>query len=696
MPLDQYSPCPCGSGKKFKWCCQPIHVQITRAFQQDAEGQHDVALRTMDEIAAEHGGNPEVWGRKAQLLYQMDKVEDAASTLQKAFDLNPNYPFGHFLRGKFQHIEGNLAGALVQFRKAASLYDPEAKNFLAQIHALIADCELKLNRPVAARAALEIAHRLDPTIEDFRKGLEEIFGDKGRYPLSARREYSFQSPPATTPAQQKAIREKALASAGTGKLADIANAFAKLLTHNDQDAAAWYNLGLCRAWMGDSPGAIEALDRYVEVEGDAGKAAEAWALAEVLRCGQGMEDQADYVEQSAVLPLRDPQAFVQTLGELERDRQLVGVQVRQEEGVLTGLILEKVTALTPEMAAKSTPRLGAYLLMAGNIARLWNVNHEAWEKVVSDLRQRAAGSMAEPQISRGPAHFSEVLSEGLGFPMGAKDEDEAKERMSQVCARYLEETWIHRPLASLNRIPPIDAAGHKTLRKKLIGVVQFLEECKELSAIPYDFSRLRNKLGLADGSAPAATVSAGGAIDFGGLSAAELAAVPTDSLSDDQAEQAYQAALKLDARELAGQFARVLIQRPPRAERPDRYPWYGQLVQQALAGGDTDAALDFINEGEKADCEHNEGRRRNDYELRRAQIHAKRGDIDEAEKYFVDLIARAPSEMRYRSSAAEAMLGAKQGSRAARFAQEGLDQARKQNDRDSENHFKELLAAAQK
>ena len=693
MALDLYAPCPCGSGKKFKWCCQPIHVQITRAFQQDAEGQHDVALRTMDEIAAEHGGNPEVWGRKAQLLYQMDKVDEAENALQKAFDLNPNYPFGHLLRGNFRHAEGELAGALLQFRKAASLYHPEAKSILAQIHALIAECELKLNRPVAARAALEIAQRLEPTNEDYRKGLEQVFGDKGRFPLSARREYTFQSPPATTPAERRAIRDKALASAGTGKLADIANAFARLLKDNDQDAAAWYNLGLCRAWMGDNPGAIEALDRYVQQENDASKAADAWALAEVLRCGQGMEDHADYVEHSATLSLRDPQAFVQVLGELERDRQLVGVQVRQEEGVLTGLILEKVTALTPEMAAKTTPRLGAYLLLAGNVGRLWNVNRENWEKAVNDLRQRAAGTMTEPQFHQGPAHFSEVLSEGLGFPLGATDETEAKERMTQVCARYLEETWIHRPLLSLNRIPPIDAAGHGTLKKKLAGAIQFLEECKELSAIPYDFSRLRNKLGFGELPAPA---SDAGAIEFNVLSAAELAALQAESLTDDQAEQAYQAALKLDARELAGHFAQVLIKRPPRPERPDRFPWYVQLVQQAMAEGNTEAALDFTNEGEKADCEHNEGRRRNDYELRRAQIHARRGDIDQAQETFERLIARVPAEMRYRSSAAEAMLSARQGPRALRFAQEGLEQARKQNDRDSENHFKELLEAAQK
>ena len=119
-------------------------------------------------------------------------------------------------------------------------------------------------------------------------------------------------------------------------------------------------------------------------------------------------------------------------------------------------------------------------------------------------------------------------------------------------------------------------------------------------------------------------------------------------------------------------------------------------MQLALAEGDTERALDYLNEGEKADREQNEGRRRNDYELRRGQIHAKRGEPDAAQDVFERLIASAPSEMRFRSSAAEAMLGAKQGARALAFAEQGLAQARRQNDRDSEEHFRELVAAARK
>jgi tetratricopeptide (TPR) repeat protein len=693
MALDPYASCPCGSGKKFKWCCQPIHVQITKAFQLDAEGQHDSAMRIMDELTAEHSGNPEVWGRKAQLLYQLDKADEAETALQKALDLNPNYPFGHYLRGRFRHFEGEIPGALILFRKAADLYDPEARDVLSPIYAQIAECELTLNRPVAARAAVEMAVRFDPSNDNLRQSLEQVFGEKARFPVTARREHKYLGLPASATPQRRAAWEQALSAAANGKLGTAAAAFEQLVKTDDDDAAAWFNLGLTRAWQGDNHAAIEALDRYVSLEADVSRAAAAWALAEVLRCGQGLEDEADYVENAAIIPLRDPQAFVQVLAELEKDRQLVHVQVRQEEGVLTGLMLEKVAALTAELAARATPRLAANLLMAGNVVRISNVNRDAWEKVVQDLKQRGGQAVLEPQTMRAPAHFADVLSEGFHIPLGAADPNEAQERVREGFTRYVEETWIHRPLKSLNQIAPIDAVGHGTLAKKLAGAVQFLQECAELSAIPYDFDRVRRKLGLLEG-APAE--AAGGARDVTAMSAADLAALAPESLSDGEAEQAYQAALKLDARELAAKFAANLIARPARPERPDRYPWYGQLVQQALAQGDTDAALNYLNEGEQADCTQNEGRRRNDYELRRGQVHARRGEIDQAQDVFERLIARVPSELRFRGSAAEAMLSAKQKDRALRFAQAGLEQARKQNDRDSEEHFKELAAAAQK
>ncbi|MCX7702313.1 MAG: SEC-C metal-binding domain-containing protein, partial [Gemmataceae bacterium] len=57
--IDPYASCPCGSGKKFKWCCAGIHEQIEKALQQYRNGQQETALHTLDEVIKAHPRNPE-------------------------------------------------------------------------------------------------------------------------------------------------------------------------------------------------------------------------------------------------------------------------------------------------------------------------------------------------------------------------------------------------------------------------------------------------------------------------------------------------------------------------------------------------------------------------------------------------------------------------------------------------------------
>jgi tetratricopeptide (TPR) repeat protein len=697
MPLDLYAPCPCGSGKKFKWCCQPIHVQIDKAFRQDSEGQHEAALRLMDELTAEHASNPEAWGRKAQLLYQNARLEDAEAALQKAFDINPNYPFGHLLRGIFRQHEGEIAGALLLFRKAADLYDPEARDTLASVYSLIAESELQLNRPVAAHAALKAAQRLRPNA-DTDKMMQELFGDKSRLPGPARTDYTFQSPAASAAPAQRAAWDKALSGAATGRFPDAAAAFEPLVAENPNDTAAWYNLGLTRAWLGDNQRALEALDRYVGLEADESRAALAWALAEALRFGQGMEDQADYVEHSILYQIRDPQKLIDLLHVLQNERRLTAVQVSEEQGLISGVLLDQGGLVTAGAAGTSYPKLGAYLLvMGGELLRLWSTNTEALDRANQHLLQRAGPALSEPRSLRGPANFGNVFSDAMVFPTGVSDAAQAKKLIEDHIQRFFEETWLHRPLRSLNNVPPVDAAGSPLSRKKLLGVVEFLQACGKIAALTYDFDRLRRKLGIASGgdaTIPARPAAEQASVDA--MAASELAALEVGSLTDEQVDRAYRAAMKLDAQELATRFAKSLVSRPASAGGTDRYPVYNYLVQRALAEGDPATALGYVDEGERADCEHNEGKHRNDYELRRGQVLVKQGDVASARDVFERLMERVPTELRYRGTATEAMLSAKQGETALRFAEGGLAKAREKNDRDSEQYFLELAAAARK
>src|SRR5438067_8749978 len=205
MELNPYSPCPCGSGKQFKWCCQPIHRQIARVFQLDEEGQHDAALTMMDEVVRQHPGNPEVHGRKALLLFQNEQGEEAEKTLEEAFRINADYAFGYFLKARFRLYEGEIAGALILLRKAAELYSPEAHDILAMVQVEIFECEMKLNHALAGHAAAEQALKHNPADPNLRKGIGEVFGPNNpNLPAVVWQKYEYKPLNANASADRKA------------------------------------------------------------------------------------------------------------------------------------------------------------------------------------------------------------------------------------------------------------------------------------------------------------------------------------------------------------------------------------------------------------------------------------------------------------------------------------------------------------
>jgi hypothetical protein len=157
--------------------------------------------------------------------------------------------------------------------------------------------------------------------------------------------------------------------------------------------------------------------------------------------------------------------------------------------------------------------------------------------------------------------------------------------------------------------------------------------------------------------------------------------------------EAFRSALKLDAPDLAAAFARDAV---GRASIADRYPFFNHLIRAAREESKADDVLRLLAEGEKADAETNEGRRRDDFALGRGQALARKGDADGAYTVFKEAIGRSPNELRLYAPAAEAMLGRKQGRRALEFAENGLAEARKQNNRDAEQQLLELAAAARK
>ncbi|MBX9627292.1 MAG: tetratricopeptide repeat protein [Gemmataceae bacterium] len=742
MPLDPFSSCPCGSGKKSKWCCAPYFASVEKAFDQDRTGQHEAALHTIQALTQSHPDQPPVWGYYAQFLYNLGQqqqteserdryVEQAEEALSTALKLNPNFGMAHFLRGQFRQNEGELIGALLLFRKAAESYDHDARDQLAHVYELIFRNEFLLNRPVAARAALERAVHFQPGDAEARQQFDGLFGPDSRLPECARKQYSFR--PTAKPVT---------ADAATGKFSDARAGFEKLTQLTPGDPAAWFNLGLVLAWVGEQPKAVEALNKAVELETDDHRAEEAAALAEVLRCGQGMEDEADYVEHGFILPIRDPQPVTAWLRGMDQARRLLGVQVSEEAGAVQAMVVEELPSLLA-VGGTTLARVVAKLAIAQGVIRLWHPDRDGPARLAEEVRTRVSLAVEQPVETTTPVNFADVGLDALAYPTQTADIAQAEEKLQEHARHQFEDVWLHRPRKSLAGNTPVDAVGSSHLRKRLFGVIKFVADCfagvvpqkrVEGKVVPvevYDFAALRHKLGLEYVSAPPPHVevppepearpgSGGGARanperERGGephplpdgrgspgprsipdMNAAELGGLDAASLSVDELEQAMRAALKLDARELAVAFARAGVGKPADPAKPDRYPLYATAITGTAAEGDLAKAIDLATQGERYDVEHNNANRANEFGLRKAQLFAKQKDADAAAAEFDKLIARNPDEGRYYTAAAEEMLRLKNGPKALAFAEKGLAQAQQGGNRDLEGHCQELAAAARK
>lgn len=701
MAPNPYDSCPCGSGKKFKWCCAPYFDKIELALDQQQQGQHEMALKTMEAVANDHPTHAAVWGYFAHMLFLEGQVEKAEQVLEKAFLVQPNFPMGYLLKGIFRQQEGEVIGALMLFRKAAEAYDPQAHDQLGQVYEMIARHEILLNRPVAARAALERAVHFNQADPELRQQFEGMFGDQSQMPAAARKKYGFRT----------TVKPVAVDTAASGKFSDAKAAFEDLTKAVPDDPAGWFNLGLVRAWVGEQPAAVEALQKSVELEWDDAKAEESAALVEVLRCGHGMENDSDYTEFRVYMPVRDPQAVFGLLQAWDQERKILAPQADPDGQFFSCMVVEELPNLleTGTTMAKAV----ANLTIAGGVLRLWHADKDSVKAVATEVRERISLAVGEPAEGQGPAQFRDVIQPALVYPVRAADVAQAEAKLKDAAMHYFEDVWAHRPLRALGGATPLDAAGSKLLRKRLLGVVRFLQDCLA-GAAPrkqvggqvvgidvYDFDRLRHKLGAivqAPGEAPAIAVPEEGKPkpDFAAMSAADLAGVDVGPLSPADLEDAMRAALKLDARELAVRFARAGAAKPVDAARPDRYPFFACQIAGAVADGDPAAALKAAEEGAKYDAEHNAGKRANEFAVQKGKLLARKGDADAAAREFDDLIARNPDEPKFYVTATEAMLSAKQGSKALQFAEQGLAKARSAGNRDLEGACLELAEAARR
>jgi len=683
---------------------------IEKAQDQLGNGQVDAALGTLQQLTREHSTNPQSFGQLASLLLQLQRPDEAETVLEEAFKIQPNYPYGLMLRGMLRNAEGEAIGAIMLFRRAIEAYHPEAHGPLTQLYLQVMEAESRLNKPLAACYAARRALVHNGPNDELQNEIEGMTG-RARFPAVARASWEFRKPVQSDGAWEQSLKD----AANPDRLGEALTAFTQLSQQKPEDSTARFNLGLVQAYRGDNTAAIAAFTKSSELEANEALAIECYTLIAILKYAASFEDQADAVEHHRLIAMRgDPNMLVQVLQKLASEGRLIVTHVNQETGEIGGLLMQDdgVPQLTFSTRLR---RMAAHLFLSGPRLQLSGPNQASLDKVVTEL-QVSLGMIGSEVMSRvGPVSFHDLTIEAMRFAppdMPKVDPTTVRSKVIEGYIEYFEQIWIQKPLKSLGNLTPQEAASVPANRPKILATLRLLEDCM-LMAIPptadvndprnrlYDFARLRKLLNLGDATPSLATTSdtstvAEAARDFSTLPAEAFAELSPENLSDADLEAATRAALLTASREDTDKLAKALVSRAVSEDRPDRYPIYQHLILSAQNAGDTGALLGFLDAAQASDQESNQGKRQFDIAVRRAQAQARLGDADAAYSTITAMIAAGPTEGRYFGSAAEVMIGKKQGNRALEIIEKGLIVVRKKGDRDSENYLLELQGAAKR
>jgi tetratricopeptide (TPR) repeat protein len=155
-------PCPCGSGKKYKHCCQSqaevrtasvdVSAQLRSALQHHQAGQLPQAEVLYRQILEAVPNHPDALHLSGLLAHQAGRLDLAIDLISKAIRIKPSGPMYYNLGVSLQ-AQGKLDAAIESYRSALAL-KPE-------------DAEAHSN----LGTALQLQGQFDAAVESFRRAI---------------------------------------------------------------------------------------------------------------------------------------------------------------------------------------------------------------------------------------------------------------------------------------------------------------------------------------------------------------------------------------------------------------------------------------------------------------------------------------------------------------------------------------------
>lgn len=614
--MDPYAPCPCGSGKKVKFCCQAILPEMEKIRRLQENHQPRMALQLIDKLLKSHPDNAWLSTQRALALFNEQKMEEARDTLVSLLRKHPDLPLANGLLAlamtELEPIPKCMKVIHRAFLKSMAA-EPQLCAVLADI---LADHFSGTGQDMAARQHLALILRLGSD-EQRREAIDRMLE------LDADQDvpYPFRGGcvlPKFPISEEGTEAKKALRLFQHGCFSEAADQLDQVVQRSPDCAELRHAVGLLRAWAGEDGPAAEALHAAAKLYSTESTAVDVESLAQLF----------DRREKGNLVAARMRTYKVDSLSRLltrldNEDRLCRVPNTRVEPSVVLAASYEILDRPCPRkeeldrLTLDSAPRtLGQLALFdaaeegqepVAMITALEGRNFDevvrVFEAAAGELakrhaREAADGADTPPDEDPVVSWYSKdelTLSEPLFVPPGTPG-NVARDLRRQSVARCLEQTWLNAPQPGLQGKSPLEAAGDDGLRVPLRAAIRVFDAFLDRRGVILDTRELESRLKLE----PLPPVAVASEQDVNLMSVSDMERVPLETLSDDTFFRLLQRALAvkhggLDRRvliEFLTNRRNLVAQHESEAEQA-----YGNLSDLCFRSLNDEEALKWLNCG---------------------------------------------------------------------------------------------------
>ncbi len=568
MTVDLYATCPCGNGKKIKFCkCKESLPELDRVMTMLGGGQVVPALDRINRVLEEHPDAAWALAIKGRVLLDLREYDSLAENAERFVRLQPNNPLALTQRAASQVFRNQIADATDSILEALTESGRQVDSFVLEIVSVLAYALANTGQFFSARAYATLAL----SAEGF-EGVRTAAGVLQELNTSPAVNHLLKALPQTRPRPEHADWaerfDEALGLLRSNQIVLAETKFASLARAYPNEPAILSGLLSCAIWRANG-------------------AAQAECLLKLSRC-----EQLDPIERSKLLAiswlvepemsqlaveLQSLKTEIQDVPQVEMalqshplfsalpERMLRGFTVREDDVPPRSafqLLDREIPAEDAELTAEALPEALSIVLVYGKqtdrAARL-----ELPSVVPTFLGQvretlgAALGELPWTEEVAFPAMFISACEPRAAMLNRKVTRQEIEPLLREFRGPRFAQRLVAQPLPALGQRSLQDAASDESLQLERSAVIRVLENTEHLSEDPALLDSVRQQAGVE----PLPPISVRTSDDLEEIENADLARVDCSGLDAEGLSYLLQRAQLLQASSVLRRAAQEILGR---------------------------------------------------------------------------------------------------------------------------------------